>query len=221
MFFKILFIILAYLIGSIPFGFLFGKMKGIDIRTVGSKNIGATNTGRILGKKYAVLTYLLDMLKGAIFVVLFRFSILPHEWCVLSPMLYGFIAVVGHTFPIYLKFKGGKSVACSSGAVCGYFPLLLPLLLISFTIVKKISKLVSLASLISTFVAFIAILILSLATHQFLYAIDGVFYNPDYNFWPFNMWYVIFAFCCSFIIFIRHSSNIKRIINHTENPSGY
>ena len=72
---KILFLLLAYLIGSIPFGFIIGKIKGVDIRKEGSKNIGATNVGRLLGKKYAILTYILDMLKGFILVFLFNFKI--------------------------------------------------------------------------------------------------------------------------------------------------
>ena len=94
---KVLFCVLAYLIGSIPFGFIIGKIKGVDIRNEGSKNIGATNVGRIFGKKYALLTYFLDMLKGFLLVFLFNFKILPTDWCVLNPMLYGF------RFPLYLK----------------------------------------------------------------------------------------------------------------------
>ena len=122
----VLFLILSYLVGSSPWGFIFGKLHGIDLRTVGSKNIGATNTGRILGKKYAIFVYILDMLKGFIFVFLYRYKIIPAEWCILNPMLYGLFAVLGHTFPIYIGFKGGKSVSCGSGAIAGYFPYYLP-----------------------------------------------------------------------------------------------
>ncbi|NLD26203.1 MAG: glycerol-3-phosphate acyltransferase, partial [Acholeplasmataceae bacterium] len=86
---KIFFLILSYLFGSIPFGFIIGKIKGVDIRDHGSKNIGSTNVGRVLGREYAVLAYLLDMSKGAIFVLLFRFEIIPLEYCLFSPLLYG------------------------------------------------------------------------------------------------------------------------------------
>ncbi len=218
MFLKILFLVLAYLIGAIPFGFLFGKMKGVDIRTMGSNNIGATNTGRILGKKYAIFTYILDMIKGGIFVFLFRFCIIPVNYCVLSPMLYGFVAVVGHTFPIYLGFKGGKSVACGSGAIAGYCPWMLPILMIIFFIIKKLSSLVSLGSLISTLICFVMVLATSLIKQEFLISVIDY---PASVLWPVNYWCVIFTFLIVLIIFIRHASNIKRILNHTEKPINY
>ena len=78
---KIIIMISAYLVGSIPWGLIIGKLKGVDVRNVGSKNIGATNTGRALGKKYAVLVYILDMLKGALFVALFKYNIIPTFNC--------------------------------------------------------------------------------------------------------------------------------------------
>ena len=92
MLFKILFLVLAYLIGSVPFGYLIGRLKGHDLLKEGSKNIGATNAGRVLGKKYAILTYAFDMVKSFLFVFLFNYKILPVEWCVLNPMLYGLVA---------------------------------------------------------------------------------------------------------------------------------
>src|SRR5690606_30741212 len=104
-------LIFSYLLGSIPTGFLLGKMKGIDIREHGSKNIGATNTGRVLGMRYAVIAYIFDMLKGAVLVFLFRFEFIDPKYCLLHPLLYGLAACLGHTSSIYLKFKGGKAVA--------------------------------------------------------------------------------------------------------------
>ena len=218
MFLKILFIVLAYFVGAIPFGFLFGKMKGVDIRTMGSNNIGATNTGRILGKKYAIFTYVLDMLKGGIFVFLFRFCIIPGEYCVLSPMLYGVVAVIGHTFPIYLGFKGGKSVACGSGAVFGYCPYLLPFMILVFFIIKKITKLVSVGSLVSTLICILMVFVASLISGDFLVE---VWEYPNSALWPLNYWAVIFTFLIGVLIFVRHASNIKRILNHTEKPINY
>ena len=215
-FLKILFVILSYFLGSIPFGFLIGKMKGVDLRKEGSKNIGATNAGRVLGKKYAVLTYILDMLKGATFVFLFRFTIIPAKYCLVSPMLYGFIATIGHAFPIYLKFKGGKSVSCGCGAVCGYAPILLPILLIVFFIIKKISKLVSFSSLICTIITVLIVLGITLISKDFLLQ-----YSSDLKFWPYNYWYLIFTCLIGGIVYLKHLPNIKRIFKHEENPINY
>lgn len=211
-FLKILFLLLAYLIGSIPFGFIFGKMNGIDIREVGSKNIGATNTGRALGFKYAVLTYLCDMLKGAIIVFLFRFQIIPETYCVINPMIYGLLAVLGHTFPIYLKFKGGKSVACGSGVLGAYCPVLLPIAIVIFTIVVLISKYVSLGSLLGALVMFIGTIITVALFGQFNF--DN--FNPDGTLYAYNLYFIIFSFVIMMIIYIKHSSNIKRIFTGTE-----
>lgn len=218
LFLKILFLVLSYFVGAIPFGYIFGKIKGHDLRKEGSNNIGATNAGRILGKKYAVFTYILDMLKGAVFVFLFKFCIIPLKYCVLSPMLYGLIAVLGHTFPIYLGFKGGKSVSCGCGAVAGYCPMLLPFLLLVFFIFKKVSKLVSFSSLLSTIAGILAVLAVCLISGQFTM---GLYENTSSAFAPNNYWYFIFTCIISAIIYIRHYQNIIRIFNHTEKPINY
>ena len=208
--FKILFLILAYLIGSIPFGYIFGKSKGIDIREIGSKNIGATNTGRALGFKYAVFTYLCDMTKGAIIVFLFRFNILPHEWCLINPMVYGLAAVIGHTFPIYLKFKGGKSVACGSGVLGAYCPILFPIALLIFLIVLISTKMISASSLIGALGMFIGTIIVT--------AIAGDFNFVNYinDAWQYNLYFIFISFIIMLIIYIKHSSNIQRIFAGNE-----
>ena len=213
-FFKIFFLILAYLIGSIPFGFIFGKLNGVDVREVGSKNIGATNTGRAIGFKYAVATYICDMFKGAIIVFLFRFNILPQEWCLLNPIIYGLAAVLGHTFPIYLKFKGGKSVACGSGAVAGYCPLLLALAILVFSIVVLISKYVSLGSLCGAFAIWIGTIVVTAiwGNFNFVNIVDGI--------WQYNLYYIIFTFIMMIIVYVKHHSNIKRLLNGTERKIG-
>ena len=185
-------------------------MNGIDIREVGSKNIGATNTGRALGFRYAVATYICDMLKGAVFVFLFRFNILPQEWCLLNPIVYGLAAVIGHTFPIYLKFKGGKSVACGSGAVAGYCPVLLPFAALVFSIVVFTTKYVSLSSLIGAVAMWIGTIVVTLifGKFDFVNIVDGI--------WKYNLYYIIFTLIMVIIIYIKHSSNIKRLISGTE-----
>lgn len=217
LFFKILFVVLAYFVGAIPFGFIFGKLNGVDLRKVGSGNIGATNCGRILGRKYAVLTYFLDALKGAIFVILFRYNILKQEWCLLNPMLYGLVATIGATFPIYLKFKGGKSVSCGSGAIFAYAPILIIFLLLIWLIIKKLSKLVSVASISTALIALIIIILLGFISgdyNQEYYGLNGVIN-------PYNYYFMIFSSIIILIVVIRHRSNIKNIIRGEEKPINY
>ena len=204
-FLKILFLILAYFVGSIPFGLLFAKIKGVDIRKVNSGNIGATNVGRALGMKYAVLTFTGDMLKGALFVVLFRYGIIPDKYMVLSPALYGICAILGHAFPIYLKFKGGKCVATASGAVFAYIPLLFPIAVISYFTTFLISHYSSLGSLISA---------LLLAILSFIYVfIIKIDYITNV---PIDIYMIVLVSFGLIIIYLKHIPNIKRLINHEE-----
>lgn len=201
----ILLLIAAYLIGSIPWGFVFGKMKGIDIREHGSKNIGATNTGRVLGRRYAILAYILDSFKGALFVSLFTFGILDKEYCLVSPMLYGLAAVLGHTFPIYLKFKGGKAVATGGGVIFAYSPIIFIIGVAIFFIITTIFKYVSLGSLISALCVYLMTVGVTLYNHGFTDL------TQKYNlYFPLGTT-IIFA-----IIIIRHQSNIKRLIHKEE-----
>ena len=202
---SIILLILGYLIGSIPWGFVFGKMKGIDIRQHGSKNIGATNTGRVLGRKYAIYAYILDTLKGSLFVGLFTFGILDMKYCLVSPMLYGLAAVLGHTFPIYLKFKGGKAVATGGGVLFAFSPLLFIVCLGIFFVITYVFKYVSLGSLIAALVAFLSTIGITLYHHGFSDL------TQKYNlYFPLGTT-IIFA-----IILIRHQSNIKRLIHKEE-----
>lgn len=121
----VLFPVAGYLLGSIPFAFVIGKMRGVDIRTVGSKNIGATNLGRTLGKRYFWQAFLLDAAKGFVPVLAATFvrahfnSPMFPLW---TPLLTAVTCVVGHLFPLWLKFKGGKGVATGFGVVLGFWP---------------------------------------------------------------------------------------------------
>lgn len=217
LFMQILFILLAYLVGSIPFGYLIGKLKGVDVTKIGSKNIGATNTGRALGKKYAVLVYVLDMIKGALFVALFRYKVIPVEFCVLNPMLYGLLACLGHTFPVFLKFKGGKSVSCGSGAAAAYYPPLLLIAALTFFISVVITKMVSVGSILGASAVFVSSLILSLVTKETMLNLTSA---PTEGFWPYNLWFVSICFIIVVMIILKHTSNIKRIIAGCENKIG-
>ena len=203
---KVFFLILTYLIGSIPFGLLIGLLKGVDIREHGSHNIGTTNTGRVLGQRYAVLTYALDMGKGALFVALFRFGLIPSEYMVLSPLLYGVVACFGHTFSIYLKFKGGKAVATGSGMILGYAPLLFLVCFVFFFAVMLITRRVSIGSLLASTLAVILSFIL-------VFHFDGFTWEPLVIY---NMYFLIAICLISSIIWVKHIKNIERIANNTE-----
>lgn len=104
-------IMVAYLIGSIPFGLLLGKMAGVDVRASGSRNIGATNVTRLAGKKFGVITLLLDAAKGLLPMVIARAAGAPAA----TILLCGVAAFVGHCYPLYLRFRGGKGVATALG----------------------------------------------------------------------------------------------------------
>ena len=212
-FFQILFLILSYLVGSIPTGYLIGKAKGVDITKQGSNNIGATNTARVLGKKFFLLVTFLDAIKGFIFVFLFRYNILPHEWCLLSPILYGLFAVLGHVFSIFLKFKGGKAVATGAGVALGYSPIICLVGILAFILVYFITKIVSLGSIIGASAIMISSIIVSIVTDQILLNLTTI---PQTTLWPLNLWYVIGVIIIVFIIIIRHKTNINRLIHNEE-----
>lgn len=214
LFYKLLFLILAYLLGSIPTGFLIGKAKGVDIRNHGSNNIGATNTARLLGKKYFILVAVLDAFKGFIFVFLFRYNYLPSEWCLLSPMLYGIASTLGHVFPIFLKFKGGKAVSTGAGAALGYCPQICLLGIIVFIIILLLTKFVSLGSICGALTICIGSIIASLVKNELT---DNLFTTPIDQKWPLNLWYVIGVMIIVTIIIIKHKTNINRLKNKTEN----
>lgn len=213
LFYQILFIVVAYLIGSIPTGYLFGKAKGVDIRTKGSNNIGATNTARVLGKKYFLLVTFLDAIKGFIFVFLFRFNILPHEWCLLSPILYGIFAVLGHVFPIFLKFKGGKAVATGTGVALGYSPIICLIGILAFIIIYFSTKIVSLGSIVGASSVLLSSVFLSILKKDILL---NLYETPTTKIWPLNLWFVIGVAIIVFIIIIKHKTNINRLVHNEE-----
>jgi len=136
----------AYLIGSIPFGLLLAKTKGVDIREQGSGNIGATNVLRCLGKPLGITCFVLDVLKGFLPAALFpTLGNCGAEFGI----LFGAAAILGHNFPVFLKFKGGKGVATSAGVLLGVAPLAVGLGILTWAIVFFVSGYVSLGSIIA------------------------------------------------------------------------
>ncbi|VEI07021.1 glycerol-3-phosphate 1-O-acyltransferase PlsY [Kurthia zopfii] len=191
----IIVIILAYLIGSIPSGLWIGQLfYKTDIRQQGSGNLGATNTFRILGKKAGAVVTVMDILKGTLATLLPTFALLSNSN--IHPLIAGVIAVVGHMFPIFAKFKGGKAVATSAGVLLGYHWPIFILLLVAFLICLKICKMVSLSSMITAVLAFV---------YSIVYAIiDQEYYL------------LIITALLAFFVIYRHRTNITRIKNGTE-----
>jgi len=184
----IIFGIIAYLLGSIPFALIIGKIGyKIDIREHGSGNLGATNAFRVLGIKAGSIVILGDILKGTLAAVLPQ---LFHADA--YPLIIGIIAVLGHTYPIFAKFKGGKAVATSGGMILGINPILFIIMIATFLLSLYLSKYVSLSSMITGVVAFFASLF---------------FQNTGLT--------VVILILTAFVTY-RHWANIKRIINGTE-----
>jgi len=185
----IVLILLSYLIGSIPFSYLTAKIMGnIDIRNYGSGNSGATNVLRTLGKKAGFIAFVGDFTKG-FSVALIAKSILGVD----AAVIFSAFVVLGHCYPIFLKFKGGKGVATTGGTIFGLYPLIGIILLVILILIVKFTRIVSLAS-ISAAVLFPIISILLKAPRSFIY----------YS-----------LFLGAFVVY-KHKSNINRLIHGTE-----
>lgn len=194
-------IIGSYLLGSIPFGLLIGKMNGIDIRKVGSCNIGATNVTRTVGKWWGKLCFFLDLMKGFIPVLIASIIFSKNaELKSFVPLLAGAASMVGHMFSIYLKFTGGKGVATGGGIILGLAPITFAAALLGWAIVFLTSRYVSLASIFAA---------ASLAIFAFVFRVLGIEYVPYSS--------IIFFAVIGGLTIYRHRSNIKRLIDGTEN----
>jgi glycerol-3-phosphate acyltransferase PlsY len=145
----ILLTLLSYLFGSVPFGLLIAKTQGKDIRTLGSGNIGATNVLRCLGKPLGITCFVLDVLKGYLPAALFHHL---GDCGAGFGILFGAAAILGHNFPVFLKFKGGKGVATSAGVLLGVAPLAVAVGLLTWALVFFVSGYVSLGSIVAAVV---------------------------------------------------------------------
>ncbi len=188
----VIFGLIAYLLGSIPFALIVGKVGfNIDIRKHGSGNLGATNAFRVLGTKAGIIVTLADILKGTIATIIPLLVSFFIEVEVMR-LIIGIFAVLGHTYPIFAKFKGGKAVATSGGIILGVNPLLFLAIIITFGLTLYLFKYVSLASMLTGVIATIIVIFM----HDLLLLI-------------------LVASLTVFVIY-RHLENIKRIINKTE-----
>ncbi|HLN85369.1 MAG TPA: glycerol-3-phosphate 1-O-acyltransferase PlsY [Candidatus Limnocylindrales bacterium] len=182
-------IVLAYLLGSVPSGYLLGKLAGIDVRNVGSGNIGATNVVRAVGKWHGALTLIADVTKG------FLPSLIAIQ-LELDPLAIVFTAVaafLGHLFPLFLKFRGGKGVATALGALLAIAPVATLVLLALFALVAFSSRIVSLSAMVTAVAAPLVL---------------WLFYQPPAI--------IGMGFFFAAVILLRHHSNIERLRAGTE-----
>lgn len=189
---EIIMIIISYLLGSIPFALLVGKLGyKVDVREHGSGNLGTTNTFRVLGKKAGTIVLLGDMGKGlvaALLPLLFGSE--------MSLLLAGIPAIIGHSYPIFAKFKGGKSVATSAGVLLAAFPWFFVVVVGTFIVTLLVSKMVSLSSMAASVVGLVTVVVYGLMTKDWL---------------P-----LIVIVPLALFIIIKHRSNWERIRAGTE-----
>ncbi len=184
-------LVLSYVLGSVPTGLWLGlRLRGIDIRQEGSGNIGATNTMRTLGKTYGLAALAFDVFKGWLPVIAAPYL---HTWEYL-PIGCGMAAIIGHTFPIFLWFKGGKGVATSTGVFLGLAPMPMAIAAAVFFAVVAVTRMVSAGSVAAAAAMGVAV---------FLFDIS----------WPVRWFTLIVAA----LVILKHHSNIRRILRHEEN----
>ena len=187
----------GYLLGSIPFGLFLGRALGVDVREHGSKNIGATNVGRVCGMKWGVAALVLDALKGyAAAGLIAPFLADGAAW---APAAGGVAAVVGHSFPVWLRFRGGKGVATGAGMMAAALPAPLLLGLAVFFVVVLCFRYISLGSMTAAFVVAVAAPLLAS--------------DPCGRDFP----NVLLAFAVFLLVMVRHRANLARLRAGTEN----
>lgn len=181
-------VVCGYLLGSIPFGHIIGRARGVDLRSVGSGNIGAANAFRNLGRRWGLLVAALDILKGVAGAVIGRL-LTDEPW----PIAAGAAVMVGALFPVWMRFRGGKGVAAGGGVVIGLFPLASAILVPVWFAIVGITRITSLAAIIAS-AAFVPLA-----------------WVLGYE-WP----YLILAGAMAALVIYRHRANIARLRNGTE-----
>lgn len=206
----------GYLCGLLQTSYIYGRLNGIDIREYGSGNAGTTNALRVLGKKAGLVVFLGDVFKAIIAAVIVRLimkGIYPNEVYMFIAYA-GFGVVLGHNFPFYLKFKGGKGIAATAGVVLGFLdPVIILTCLVVFTVAVAITRYVSLGSIL---------MVTTFATMYTIFAVSGK-YSFDLNVAASKecmLESVIVVIVMALMAIYRHKANIKRLINHEENKLG-
>ena len=191
-----LWIAAAYLVGGIPFGYLVGRFRGVDVRTVGSRNIGATNVFRTVGKKWGFLAFFLDVMKGLLPTLAVK------RWgCVdWLPLAVGVACVVGHMLTPYMKFRGGKGVATAFGMLIGLAPALVGVAFLVFVVAFASTNYISLGSCLAA--AFLAVAV--------WFPVLGTRGSADLP-------QCVLVTAIALFVIWKHRSNIKRLASGTEN----
>lgn len=196
--------LIGYLFGSFPAGYFAGRFTGIDVRSQGSGNIGATNVLRILGKAWGYTVFFVDSFKGFAAVRLAFFVARRMEPAPMHPEYFAILAalmcIIGHTFPIWLRFKGGKGVATSAGALFGLMPAVVPFIILLWIITFEITRYVSLASIVAAASLPIAV---------------GLFLRWGYIEGPALLY---FSIVIAGLVLWSHRSNFSRLLKGTEQP---
>lgn len=195
----VLLVLLAYALGAIPFALLIGKVNGVDIRAVGSGNVGATNVYRSLGKGWGILTFICDATKGWIPAFLFPLALVGDFHPGNSGLIFGCAAIAGHNWPIYLRFKGGKGVATSAGVLLGVAPPAMGVGLVTWVLILAVTRYVSLAS------------------------IGAAIAIPLAGWWWYGTDNLVLALVLTLLgalVVVRHWTNIKRLLAGTEHRFG-
>ena len=194
--------LLGYLFGSFPTGYFVGRFAGVDIRAMGSGNIGATNVLRVLGRRWGYTVFLVDAFKGFAAVRLAFFIARHMTNPPTHPEYFGILAamlcIVGHTFPVWLRFRGGKGVATSAGALFGLMPLVVPFIVVIWIIIFEITRYVSVASIIAS---------VSLPVAVWLFLRWGYLEGTAL---------LYFSIAIAGLVLWRHRSNFSRLLNGTE-----
>src|SRR5262245_52582719 len=204
-------LVLAYLVGAVPFGYLVGRAKGVNLFAAGSGNIGATNAARVLGTRYGALVFVLDFLKGVVPVAailpLARFLNPDAETAFGQPDVLrvgaAALAFLGHLFPVYLGFRGGKGVATGAGTIFVLVPGPAALAVLTWVVVLFVSRIVSLASMAAVTMLVIARLVITPAAFQ-----------------PENLPVTLYLLVGTGFVFLKHRANVRRLGAGTENRIG-
>lgn len=213
---RIICVVIGYIFGIFQTGYIYGKVKHVDIRDYGSGNAGTTNAIRVLGKKAGIITYLGDCLKAVFASVLIYliYRNVSSDYLFLLKIYGGLGVVLGHNFPFYMGFKGGKGIAASSGVILGLWDFKLAVLaLITFAVVTILFKYVSLGSLVMMAGFLIEFIIFNELK------IIG-FHNDMYFAGRDRIEVYLLVFIITALAFIKHKANIKRLIDGNERKIG-
>ena len=211
---RILCFVIGYLLGLIQTAYIYGKLHGIDIRDYGSGNAGTTNALRVLGKKAGLVVFLGDLLKAALACIIARIVGVHYFPDIVYPMILwaGFGAVIGHNYPFYMGFKGGKGIAATAGIILGVLDWrIMVICLVAFITTVAITRYVSLGSLIVVTLFFLTFLCLGMWGKILNPATGIAFAGAELT----ESYIIIFLFGC--LAFYRHKANIVRLAHGEEN----